>query len=171
MLHRERAWRKKQEAPRAVDTPLHAEQPGCFTILGNPLRCLAARSWGCLVTSSVNFLLTKRTTWLRSTNYCSLGPWWWQQQHENMTCKLCFLHLTAQASSQYEICCVMLIYLHIQSVLVDTWFALRFLICTTVHCSSRRNPAYLLWDAKQSPVSSCDGDTALLSPKTTHALS
>lgn len=31
--------KKKQEAPRAVDTPLHAQRPGPFTILGNPSRC------------------------------------------------------------------------------------------------------------------------------------
>lgn len=33
-----------QEATHAADTPLHAGQPDCFTILGNPSCCLAAGS-------------------------------------------------------------------------------------------------------------------------------
>lgn len=96
---------KKQEAPRAVDTPLHAEQPGRFTILGNPLTLLSSKKLGMpghILESS--FLLTKRATWPSSTETTR-----WSLEHigsniRKTTCKLCYLHLAlTQASSQHDI--------------------------------------------------------------------
>lgn len=48
-----KGWKTIRKQRAAGTRPSMLEQPDGFTIIGNPSGCLAARSWGCLITSEV----------------------------------------------------------------------------------------------------------------------
>lgn len=155
---------KKQEALRVEDTPLRAEQPGCFTILGNPLCCLAARSWGCLVTSS-GFISKDTTT--AGTEVDKNNP---GSNSTRKSCKWCIFAAYVQhrwpPSMKCDASCRQI------CVLVDIYYFHWSLIFQNIlHGATAVIQTHLHWDVWQSPASPCNSDTALLLPKTTPALS